>query len=125
MTAHLGATIIELLEQAGEHHLKTTSPDAYAVLLLQVGGSNTLREYAACADYWEQVQAILDYFFSSAERAAICARLIDQPELRRRPEFQGFLARALAECRLQELVASTSMASSATGAAGAALRRPR
>jgi hypothetical protein len=125
MTAHLGATIIELLEQAGERHLSTTSPDAYAALLLQVGGTNTLRRYDASTTYWEQVQAILDNFFSSAERAEICAWLIGHADLCGRPEFRGFLAQALAEQRLQELLATAALATSASGPAGAPVRRPR
>jgi hypothetical protein len=125
MTARLGATIIELLEQAGERHLSTTSPDAYAALLLQVGGTNTLRRYDASTTYWEQVQAILDSFFSSAERAEICARLIGHTDLCGRPEFRGFHAHALAEQRLQELLAAAALATSDIGPAGAPARRPR
>ena len=125
MTAHLGVTVIELLEQAGAHHLGDAAPDAYAAFLHQVGGANTLRRYDASATYWERVQAMLDSFFSSAERAEICARLISSAELRCRPEFQVFLAHALAERRMQELIAAVSFASSVIGPAGAPGRRPR
>jgi hypothetical protein len=125
MTAHLGVTILELLEQAGQHHLGSAAPDAYAAFLLQIGGANTLRDYEASATYWEHVQAILDNFFSSAERAEICARLISRAELRGRPEFQRFLAHAVAECRMQEVIEAAAFASSVTGPPGAPLRRSR
>jgi hypothetical protein len=125
MTAQLGATIIQLLEQAGEHHLGSAAPDAYAAFLHQVGGANTLRRYEASATYWGRVQATLDTFFTSAERAEICARLISHAELRRRPEFQDFLAHALAERRMQEMIAAAAVASSVIGPAGAPARRLR
>ena len=125
MTAHLGAAVIELLEQAGEHLLGETAPDAYTAFLHQVGGANTLRRYEASATYWERVQAMLDTFFTSAERAEICARLITHAELRCRPEFQGFLAAALAELRVQEVMAIAACASSVSGPASVPGRRPR
>ena len=125
MTAHLGAAVIELLEQAGEQLLGETAPDAYAAFLHQVGGANTLRRYEASATYWERVQAMLDTFFTSAERAEICARLITHAELRGRPEFQDFLAAALAELRVQEVIAAAACAISVTGPASLPGRRPR
>jgi hypothetical protein len=124
MTAHLGARIIELFEEAGERHLRSAAPCAYSALLLQVGGADTLRDYDASATYWERVQAILDNFFDSAERAEICVRLIGDAELCHRPEFQSFLARALAERRLQELIAVAALARSTVGPP-AAVRRTR
>lgn len=125
MTARLGATIIEVLEQAGEHHLGDAAPDAYAAFLLQVGGADTLRDYDASATYWDRVQATLDNFFTSAERAQIGARLVANAELRCRPEFQHFLAHALAERRLQDLLEAATFASSAVRPVAAPLRRPR
>ena len=125
MTAHLGAAVIELLEQAGEHLLGATAPDAYAAFLHQVGGANTLRRYEASATYWERVQAMLDTFFTSAERAEICARLITRAELRCRPEFQDFLATALAERRVQEVIATAVCASPVSGPASVPGRRSR
>jgi hypothetical protein len=125
MTAHLGAAIIDLLEQAGEHHLGSAAPDAYAAFLLQVGGANTLRNYHPSATYWECVQATLDNFFTSAERAEICARLIGHAELRGRPEFRNFLAHALAERRVQEVLAAAVFARAAIGPVGAPARRLR
>ena len=125
MTAHLGAAVIELLEQAGEHLLGETAPDAYTAFLHQVGGANTLRCYDASATYWERVQAMLDSFFTSAERAEICARLLGHADLRSRPEFQGFLAHALAELRVQEVMAAAACTSSVSGPAAVPGRRPR
>ena len=79
MTAHLGAIILELLEQAGERHLCDAEPDAYTAFLHQVGGANTLRRYDASATYWARIQLILDNFFSSAERVEVTTRLIEFP----------------------------------------------
>jgi hypothetical protein len=108
MTARLGAKIIDVLEQAGELYLKKTAPDAYAAFLLQVGGADTLRVYEASATYWERVQAMLDSFFTSAERAEIAARLIEQVGLRCRPELGSFLDHARAERQMQDLIAVAS-----------------
>jgi hypothetical protein len=115
MTAPMGADIVDVLERAGERYLGRTQSKAHAAFLLQVGGTDALRAYDASETYWERVQAVLDAFFSSAERAEICAWLIDRPELRARPEFQGFLGHALAERRMQELIAAAVMASTARG----------
>ena len=115
MTTAVGVRIINLLEQAGKEHLSATDPRAYASLLLQIGGTDALRAYDASEAYWGHVQAVLDTFFTSAQRAEICASLITRPELRARPEFQHFLSHALAEARLQELVRSAMVASLAVG----------
>jgi hypothetical protein len=115
MTAPMGVRMIDVLERAGKRYLGATDSRAYAVLLLQVGGTDALRAYDASEAYWRHVQAILDTFFTSAQRAEICAGLIAEPELRARPEFQHFLSHALAERRLQELVRSAAVASLAVG----------
>ncbi len=115
MTAPMGERIIDVLEQAGNRYLSAADSRAYAILLLQIGGTDALRAYDASEDYWQHVQAVLDTFFTSAERAEICASLIAQPELRARPEFQRFLSHALAERRLQDLVRSAAVASLAVG----------
>jgi hypothetical protein len=104
MKAPMGQRIIQVLEQAGKRHLGATDPRAYAILLLQIGGTDALRAYQASEAYWRHVQAVLDTFFTSAQRAEICALLLAEPDLRWRPEFQPFLSHALAERRLQELV---------------------
>jgi len=105
MTARLGAKVIEVLELAGERYLKKGAPDAFAAFLLQVGGADTLRAYEPSATYWERVQAILDNFFASPERAEIMARLSAEAELRGRPELRSFVDHARAEGRLQEVIA--------------------
>ena len=122
MTARLGAKIIDVLEQAGELYLKRTAPDAYAAFLLQVGGADTLRLYEASATYWERVQAMLDSFFTSAERADIAARLIEEVGMRRRPELRSFLDHARAERQMQVLIAATSAAATWSSQAIAARR---
>jgi hypothetical protein len=115
MIAPMGADIVSVLEQAGERYLGRTQSKAYAVFLLQVGGTDALRAYEASEAYWERVQAVLDTFFNSAERAEICACLITRPELQARPEFRSFLGHALAERRMQELIAAAVVTSSARG----------
>ena len=115
MTAPMGASIIDVLEQAGKRYLGEARSKAYAAFLLQIGGTDALRSYDGSVAYWERVQAVLDSFFNSAERAEICAPLIGRAELRARPEFRAFLAHALAERRLQELIAAALVASSAAG----------
>ena len=60
MTARLGARVIDILEQAGERYLKKAAPDAYAALLLQVGGADTFRQYDASATYWERGRYLPD-----------------------------------------------------------------
>lgn len=111
MTARLGAKIVDVLEQAGERYLRRAAPDAYAAFLLQVGGADTLRSYEPSATYWERVQAILDHFFASPERAEIMARLSAQSGLQARPELRSFLNHARAEGRLQEVIALAVAAS--------------
>jgi hypothetical protein len=64
--------------------------------------------YEASATYWERVQAMLDSFFTSAQRAEIAARLIEQAGLRRRPELCSFLDHARAERQMQDLIAAAT-----------------
>jgi hypothetical protein len=101
MTMHVGAIIVDVLEQAGKRHL---DPEAYPALLFHLGGSHALDRYDGSMAYWRRVQALLDAFFSSAERAAIGTRLIAEPRLRGCPEFRHFLGQALAERQVQSLV---------------------
>jgi hypothetical protein len=115
MNAPMGVRITDVLEQAGKRHFGATESRAYATLLLQIGGTDSLRAYEPSEAYWRHVQAVLDTFFTSAQRAEIGAELIAEPELRARPEFQHFLSHALAERRLQELIRSATVASLAVG----------
>ena len=125
MTARLGAKIIDVLEQAGEVYLKKAAPDAYAAFLLQVGGTDTLRLYEASATYWERVQAMLDSFFTSAERAEIAERLIEQAGLSGRPELRNFFDHARAERRMQGLIAVASASAACRSPHVIAARRAR
>jgi hypothetical protein len=111
MAERVGTDVIGILEEAGERLLE---PKLHRCLLLHIGGAPSLRRYVASEVYWDRVQAILDSFFDSAERAEICSRLIEGPELRARPEFRGFLARALAERRLQDLIVAAKLNRTAT-----------
>lgn len=104
MSADVGATVIHVLEEAGKRYLRDVTPEIYHQFMLQIGGADTVRRYDGTICYWQQVQAILDCFFSSAERAEIAGELIDQPDLRQRPAFRGFLIYGLAERRMQAMV---------------------
>ena len=107
----VGAATIDILEWAGTRYLRQSEPDLYQAYLLHVGAAEVLRCYDGTEMYWERVQAILDTFFRSSERAEICGRLIVHCELSQRPEFHGFLMRALAERRLQSLLEMASIGS--------------
>lgn len=106
MAEQVGTGIVSILERAGERYL-AASPDSYRVFLTQVGAAETLYRYDGSEAYWQRVQVILDGFFSSAQRAEICDRLIAFGEVRAGREFECFLASAVAERRLQEIIART------------------
>lgn len=97
----VGAQIIDVLERSGARYLE---PDPYQTLLLNVGATQALRRYDGTEAYWDRVQAVLDAFFSSSERAEICAELIARRALWSLPEFRAFLMRAIAERRLQSIL---------------------
>jgi hypothetical protein len=103
----VGAKVVDVLERAGARYLNQNEPHLYQAYLLNVGATQALRRYDGTETYWDRVQAILDAFFSSSERAEICTELIAQHALWGLPEFRGFLMRALAERRLQRLLATT------------------
>lgn len=108
---NVGAKVVESLERAGARYLSQNEPHLYQAFLLNVGATQALRRYDGTETYWDRVQAILDAFFSSSERAEICTELIAQHALWDLPEFRGFLMRALAERRLQRLLATTPIGS--------------
>lgn len=114
MTMQMGAAIVDVLAKAARRHL---NPEAYDAFLFQLEGGGLLRCYDQSEAYWERVQAMLDGFFTSAERAAICEVLIAEAELRQRPEFRAFLMRALAERQIQALANAALLV-------GRARRRP-
>jgi hypothetical protein len=101
-----GAVIVDILERAGARFLRHSEPDLYRAYLLNIGGADTMRRYDGTETYWDRVQLILDGFFSAGERAQICAEVIAQGELRAQPEFRGFLTSAIAEHRLQSMLAT-------------------
>jgi hypothetical protein len=120
----VGAAVVDILDSAGAQYLKASDPDLYRAYLLNVGGTDTLRRYDGTETYWDSVQAILDTFFSSRERAEICAHVMNQAKLRKLPEFRGFLMRALAERRLQSLLVAAMIGqSSRAGERSGATRR--
>ena len=102
----VGAEIADILERAGARYLKQNEPELYQAFLLNVGATEALRRYDGSERYWDRVQAILDGFFSGSERAEICTQVIAHGKLWRLPESQGFLMRAIAERRLQSLLAA-------------------
>lgn len=107
----VGAEIVDILERAGAQYLSQNEPDLYQAYLLNVGATQALRRYDGTETYWDRVQAILDAFFSSSERAEICTELIARRALWDLPECRAFLIRALAERRLQSLLAVVPMGS--------------
>jgi hypothetical protein len=102
----VGAEIVDILERAGARYLRQNEPDLYQAYLLNVGATEALRRYDGTETYWDRVQAIIDAFFSSSERAEICKQLIAHRALLPLPEFRGFLMRAIAERRLQSMLAA-------------------
>ncbi len=106
----VGAVIVDILERAGAQYLEQNEPDLYRAYLLNIGGTDTVRRYDHTETYWDRVQLILDGFFRSKERAQICTEVIAHGELWVRPEFRGFLIRAIAERRLQAMLATATLA---------------
>jgi hypothetical protein len=122
----MGAVIVDILERAGARYLRHSEPELYRAYLLNIGGADTVRRYDRTATYWERIQLILDGFFSAPERAQICAEVIAHDALRAQPEFRGFLTSAIAEHRLQSMLATALTAPPGTSdARSAVVRRAR
>lgn len=100
-----GTDVIRVLEDAGERYLASVSPDAHCLFLMHVGGAR-LFEARDSGAFWGGIQAILDGFFAAPERAEICGRLLERSDLQRRAECRTFVANALAERRLQVMMAA-------------------
>ncbi|MGI9506618.1 MAG: hypothetical protein ACR2RE_26550 [Geminicoccaceae bacterium] len=105
MSSKQGDCVIEWIEHGGQRFLKGAQQDIYQILLLHVGATDMLRQYAGTEAYWQNVQTILDCFFSAAERAEMCAQLIEEPLFLGDPAFKHFLHQARAELRCCELAA--------------------
>lgn len=118
MSSRRGGWVVAWMERWGERFLKGSQPEIYQQLLLHVGGTDLLRRYPGTDAYWQYVQAILDCFFSSAERAEMCAEVIGQPLFTDDPAFEPFLHQAKAERRCRELFETIE----ATAAVRASLR---
>lgn len=106
MSGRHGQFVVTWLERGGERFLRATQPYVYQQLLFHTGATNVLRCYDEANHYWHYVQAILDNFFTSAERAEMCQELINAPIFKGREDFRPFLIEARAEVRAQELLAT-------------------
>lgn len=100
-----GGCVVSWIERWGARYLRGAQSDIYHMLLLHVGGTNTLRQYTGGKAYWQNVQVILDCFFTAAERAEMCAELINEPLFHGDPGFRHFLDQARAELRCREIIA--------------------
>ncbi|MDH3659273.1 MAG: hypothetical protein OEU92_04450 [Alphaproteobacteria bacterium] len=104
MSSVRGDCVVAWLERSGGRFLKAQQPDIYDMLMLHVGGTDTLKTYSDPEAYWQSVQVILDCFFSAAERAEMCTELIEEPAFLDDPGFLSFRHRARAEIRCRELI---------------------
>jgi hypothetical protein len=119
----VGPEIFDILEWAGTQYLKPGDPDLYVNYLLHIGGTGTLQHYDGSETYWDRVQVILDTFFTSSERAEICAQMIGDNAICAVPEFRSFWRRALAERRLQAMLRATAIIRSTRRCAGSEASR--
>jgi hypothetical protein len=115
MGAKVGLTVVDILERAGEQHLRQIAPEYYNEYLWQINGAGTFRHYDGSDVYWRRIQAALDFFFTSEQRAEICRRLMQQAGLAGRPECRSFRACALAETRMADLIAEMRLAAMSAG----------
>jgi hypothetical protein len=115
MGAKVGRAVIDVLERAGEQHIRQKSPEYYDEFLWQIDGAGTFRYYDGSDVYWRRIQVALDFFFTSEQRAEICRRLMQQAGLDGRPECRSFRACALAESRMADLIANMQLAAVSAG----------
>ena len=115
MGAEVGTAVIDILESAGEQHIRQIAPECYEEFLWQIHGAGTVRDYDGSDVYWRRIQAALDFFFTSEQRAEICRRLMHQAGLAGRPECSSFRACALAETRMADLIADVRLAAVSAG----------
>ncbi len=106
MTRRRGHCVVAWLERWGERCLRQSQPYVYQQFLLHVGATDTLCRYDGSSTYWHSVQVILDSFFTSAERAAMCAELMLEPLFVGRDDFRPFLLQARSELTAHDVIAS-------------------
>ncbi len=99
-----GEDIVTWLERWGERFLRGSQPELHQMLMLHIGATDTLRRYSGAKAYWKYIQTILDCFFSAAERAEMCAELIEKQPVIDDPGYATFLQQAQAEIRCRELI---------------------
>lgn len=109
----VGSVVASILEEAGERYLGPRGPKVREAFLMQLGGTRQMSAVARNAGYWRWVQALLDCFFTAEQRAEICACLLQRVEFGAWPESRDFQAMALAEQRLQALLAAGQLVSHA------------
>jgi len=110
MSAEVGAAVSEILDRTAKKYIKRNAPDFYHQFQWQVHGAGTVRHYDGSDAYWKRVQATLDFFFTSPQRIEAVRSLLERTDLDGRPECRCFLASALAESRLADLMAGTTSA---------------
>lgn len=115
MGAEVGTTVIDVLERAGEQHIRQIAPEYYDEFLWQIHGAGTVRHYDGSDVYWRRIQAAIDFFFTSEQRVEICRCLVQQAGLAGRPECRSFRACALAETRMADLIAEMRLAAVSAG----------
>jgi hypothetical protein len=115
MSAKVGSAVIDILERAGEQHIRQSAPECYDQFLWQIHGAGTLRYYDGSDVYWRRIQAALDFFFTSEQRIEICRRLVQRAGLDRRPECRSFRACAMAETHMADLIAGMRLSAVSAG----------
>ncbi|MGH1480650.1 MAG: hypothetical protein ACRBM6_18285 [Geminicoccales bacterium] len=106
MSKRHGQFVISWLEAGGERYLRSAQPYLHQQLQYHVGATNILRCYDEADNYWQYVQAVLDNFFTSAQRAELCNELINADIFKGREDFRPFLIEARAELQSQMLFAT-------------------
>jgi hypothetical protein len=115
MGAEVGNAVMDVLERAGEQHIRQSAPECYEEFLWQIHGAGTVLHYDGSDVYWRRIQAAIDFFFTSEQRAEICRSLVQQVGLVGRPECRSFRASALAETRMMDLIADMRLAAVSAG----------
>lgn len=105
MSKRHGQRVVIWLECGGDRFLRASQPYVYQQFLHHIGATDVLRHHDDTEAYWHYVQAILDCFFTSAQRAEMCGELIDDSIFAGREDFRPFLLEARAEIRAQEVMA--------------------